>query len=116
MFLCCGTTANVESPVANQEKLSVKVPDVSKPLTLISSADSLEQSAEVAVKKEDLTLCVDEVYAEPRKCVVKKSTLVNVTKGAAAVALLATAVYCISNTENAVAILTPARSMYNDFL
>lgn len=96
-----------------EEKLSVNVAVMSKPITLISRAPPVDQHIVVVpVKKEEITMCVDEVYAEPRKCVVKKSTLVNVTKGAAAVAALATVVYCLSNMENAASILTPA---YNDF-
>lgn len=95
-----------------EEKLSVNVAVVSKPITLMSRAPPVDQHIVVVpVKKEELSLCVDEVYAEPRRCVVKKSTLVNVTKGAVAVAALATVVYCLSNTDTA-AILTPA---YNDF-
>jgi hypothetical protein len=112
MFWCCGSAANVEVPVPKEEKLSVNVAVVSKPITLMSRAPPVDQHIVVVpVKKEELSLCVDEVYAEPRRCVVKKSTLVNVTKGAVAVAALATVVYCLSNTDTA-AILTPA---YNDF-
>jgi hypothetical protein len=115
MFWCCGSAANVEVPVPKEEKLSVNVAVVSKPITLMSRAPPVDQHIVVVpVKKEELSLCVDEVYAEPRRCVVKKSTLVNVTKGAVAVAALATVVYCLSNTDTA-AILTPARTMYNDF-
>ena len=113
MFWCCGTAANVEVPAPKEEKLSVSVAVVSKPITLMSRAPPVDQHIVVVpVKKEELTVCVDDVYAEPMRCVVKKSTLVNITKGAVAVAALATVVYCLSNTENAAAILTPA---YNDF-
>lgn len=99
-----------------QEKLSVNVAVASKPITLMSRAPPVDQHIVVVpVKKEELSMCVDEAYAEPRRCVVKKSTLVNVTKGAVAVAALATAVYCFSNIENAAAILTPVRNMYGDF-
>jgi hypothetical protein len=116
MFWCCGTAANVEVPVPKEEKLSVNVAVLSKPITLISRAPPVDQHIVVVpVKKEEVTMCVDEVYAEPRRCVVKKSTLLNVTRGAAAVAALATVAYCLSNSENAAAILTPARNMYNDF-
>jgi len=116
MFWCCGTAANVEVPVPKEEKLSVNVAVASKPITLMSRAPPVDQHIVVVpVKKEELTVCVDDVYAEPRRCVVKKSTLMNVTRGVAAVAVVATAVYCLSNMENAAAILTPARNMYNDF-
>ena len=97
------------------EKLSVNVPVVPKPITLISRAPSVDQHIVVVPVKKEITLCVDEVYDEPRRCVVKKSTLLNVTRGVAAVAAVATVAYCLSNTENAAAILTPARNMYNDF-
>jgi len=102
--------------VPKEEKLSVNVAVVSKPITLMSRAPPVDQHIVVVpVKKEELTVCVDDVYAEPRRCVVKKSTLMNVTRGVAAVAAVATVAYCLSNTENAAAILTPARTMYNDF-
>jgi hypothetical protein len=115
MFWCCGTVANVEVPVPTDEKLSVNVPVVSKPLTLISRAPSVDQHIVVVpVQKEEITVCVDEVYTQ-KKCVVKKSTLLNLSRGVAAVAVVATAVYCLSNTENVAAILTPARNMYDFF-
>jgi hypothetical protein len=115
MFWCCGTAANVEVPVPKDEKLSVSVPVVPKPITLMSRAPPVDQHIVVVpVKKEELTVSVDEVYPE-KKCPVRKSTVANVTRGAAVVAIVATAAYCLSNTENAAALLTPARSMYNDF-
>lgn len=112
MFWCCGTAANVEVPVPVDEKLTVNVPVVSKPITLMSRAPPVDQHfVVVPVKKEELTVAVDDVYEE-KSCHVNTSTVV---RGAAAVALVATAAYCLSNPENAAAILTPARSMYSDF-
>jgi len=112
MFWCCGTAANVEVPVPN-EKLTVNVPVVSKPITLMSRAPPVDQHIVVVpIKKEEITVCVDEVNVIE---VEKKCPDYTLTKGVAAVALLATAVYCISNTENAVSLLTPAHTIYSDF-
>jgi hypothetical protein len=115
MFWCCGTAANVEVPVPKDEKLSVNVPVLSKPITLMSRAPPVDQHIVVVpVKKEELSVSVDEVYHE-KKCDVKNMTVANVTRGAAVVAIVATAAYCLSNPENAAALLTPARNMYSDF-
>ena len=102
------------------EKLSVNVPVVSKPITLMSRAPPVDQHIVVVpVKKEEVL--IEDVASTQEKEKEKEKAQDQAYRsylltGAAVAATAATVVYYSSNPDEFLKIITPIQGLYTDSL